>query len=325
MERLSMIVDKPGMCWGGQVTAVHPIEGADRIIRAEVVCGKGGKWSCVLPKGTKAGATVIVFMPDAIVPKMPETEFMEKYDWRVKMVRLKGCPSEVLAIPRNVVVGADYTQGLGVRKYEKEIPAQLAGDIAGNFPSFIPKTDELNFQVVPHFLKALEGNEYYITVKYDGSSQTIFKHEDHFGACSRNWELKTGVVWELIKRYDLESRIPNGLAIQWECIGPGIQGNPLKLKGADCRVFSAYNITAKEYMGLPGLTRVCRELNLPMVDVVERGTWEPKTDDELREMARGNYTESGKPREGIVIRPREAMRVDSQSLSFKVINLDYGK
>lgn len=43
-------------------------------------------------------------------------------------------------LPLNV--GDDVTELLGIQKYEQPIPANLAGKVRGNFPSFIPKTDQ---------------------------------------------------------------------------------------------------------------------------------------------------------------------------------------
>jgi RNA ligase (TIGR02306 family) len=321
-----MIIEKDGMCWTGIVDKVSDIPKADKIKRVEVVCGKGGKWSCVMDKDTKVGDRVIVFLHDAIVPNMPETAFMEKHKWRVKMMRLRGCPSEVLAIKggNTFVVGADITKVLGVKKYEKDIPTCIGGDVVGNFPSFIPKTDEHNFQRVPEMLSALEGKRCYGTVKYDGTSQTFFSYNGKIGACSRNWELKESdtAAWRLVKRYNLDT-IKTNVGVQWECVGPKIQNNPLQLSEVDARVFNVYDIDNKEYLGLEDMIVFCKNFNLPMVEVVMQETWEKYSDDDIRELATGNYTESGKTREGIVVRPTVPMRVDGESLSFKIINLDY--
>jgi hypothetical protein len=274
--------------------------------------------------GTQVDQPVLVFLPDAIVPQWESLAFMEKHKWRVRPMRLRGCPSEVLAIPcEGIKIGVDYTEEYEVQKYEKELPAQLHGQARGNFPPFVPKTDEPNFQGVPEMLEALEGLEYYSTVKYDGSSQTVFNYDGRVGGCSRNLELNTGAVWDLIRRYELETKLPEGLAVQWECVGPGIQKNPLKLKEIDCRVFTAYDIVEHRRMGYDQLVTVCTDLALPMAEVVDTGIWVAKTDDELRDMARGKYTESQGEREGLVVRPKVPRRVGQMPLSFKIINLDY--
>ena len=59
------------------------------------------------------------------------------------------------------------------------------GDCRGNFPSFIPKTDEMRVQSVPEVLDEIHGLPYVITLKYDGTSSTfcIDPLDDEFHAC----------------------------------------------------------------------------------------------------------------------------------------------
>ena len=77
-----MIVQKANMAWVGRIQGLSPIAKADRIMRAEVVCGKGGRWSGVVRKGeVQEGDQVVVFLPDSIVPDIPALAFMESR-WR---------------------------------------------------------------------------------------------------------------------------------------------------------------------------------------------------------------------------------------------------
>jgi hypothetical protein len=84
---------------------------------------------------------------------------------------------------------------LGITKYEEPETAG-SGLIAGEFPSFMYKTDEPNaLNLVSHIKKVIsEGQELGITIKRDGSSHTTyFKLEDgewRFGICSRSQEKK---------------------------------------------------------------------------------------------------------------------------------------
>lgn len=329
-----MIVEKEGMAWIGKIVATAPIPGADKIKRADVICGAGGKWSGVVAVEIPIESDVVVFLPDSIVPDHPNLEFMKKHKHRVKMMRLKGCPSEVLIMPYeaffinpNKEIGLDVTNLLGVKKYEKEPPPDIGGRPAGAFPLFVPKTDELNFQKVPEFRDALVGNEFYSTVKYDGTSHTVYHNAGQFGACSRNWEIQeneNSVIWKLIEKYELKYLLPllGNIAVQWECIGPSIQSNPLGLSEIEIRVFNAYDIDTKEYVSLPALINTANFLNLPMAEIEREGIYHDMPDDELRDWAKGTYP-NGNQREGIVIRPKNPMRVGQQRLSFKVINLDY--
>lgn len=308
----------------GKIVKVDPIEKADRLESATVVCGHAGKWMGVVPKGDfSIGDLCNVFLQDAVLPGgREEWSFMEKRHWRVSMAKFRGAPSECLILKTIIPgeVGDDIAEILGVAKYEKPEPVTLGGDAAGDFPWFIQKTDEPNFQTVPEMVAELVGKQSYATVKYDGTSCTAYRHLGKFGVCSRNLERKEGnnTYWEMARKYNLES-IGDDLALQFEIVGPGIQGNPLGLKKTEIRVFSLWNCTDRHFCNLLSLMAQCVIMKLPMVEVIKQWDSFPSyTDDELRGLAEGFYP-NGKPREGIVIRESRGGR----PISFKVINLDY--
>jgi len=84
---------------------------------------------------------------------------------------------------------------LGITKYEEPETAG-SGLIAGEFPSFMYKTDETNaLNIVDHIKRIIsEGQELGITLKRDGSSHTtyfkIIDGEYKSGVCSRSQEKK---------------------------------------------------------------------------------------------------------------------------------------
>jgi len=247
------------------------------------------------------------------------------------MARFGGVPSEVLILPLTVTgeVGDDISEVRGVKKYEKPLPANLAGQVYGNFPTHLmPKTDEPNFQSVPEMVEWLRGKQVYITVKADGSSATVYKLDGHFGCCSRNLELKetyNNAIWQLAKRYKLAEVLPDGVAIQFETIGEGIQGNPMGIKGVDCRVFNLYDIAAHEYLNGQTVRDLCQKYGIPMVDIVDWDkTFDFTSDEAIRRYAEGLYP-NGKQREGVVIRPMAESRIGNARVSIKAINLLYGK
>jgi len=319
-----------GLAYIGKVIEVIPIEGADRIESLKVVCGSGGLWRGSAQKGQFAiGDLCEVYLQDTLLPQEERFAFMEKHKWRVRMMRFKGTPSEVLIMPplehTFKDIGLDITGLRGVTKYEKPMPANMSGDTLGWFPTFIPKTDEPNFQSVPAMVQWLRGKPFYSTVKADGSSATVYKHQGHFGCCSRNLELKDtpgNAVWQIAREYELADAIPDGIAIQFEVAGPGIQGNPLGLKKVEPRLFNVYDIEGHRYLGIDALT-IWKD-TLPMVDLIERNRpFDFGSDEDLRKYAEGLYP-NGKPREGVVIRPMEEARMDTgERVSFKVINLLY--
>jgi RNA ligase (TIGR02306 family) len=227
------------------------------------------------------------------------------------------------------VVGDDITVEAGVTKYEKPIPVSMGGEIAAAFPSFIPKTDELLFQRVPEMLAALTGQVYCVTLKADGTSCTAYKWQGRFGVCSRNWELKetTGnVYWRVANQYALPEKLPEGYAVQFEVVGPSIQGNPMGWGQPDMRLFNVYNIQEKRYLGAADASAFSHGLGLRLVDVVKQPTEVFSPDIDLRKLSEQKY-ENGKHAEGIVIRPlrEQTVVVDGKAerLSFKVINLLY--
>ena len=89
----------------------------------------------------------------------------------------------------------DLAEMLGVTKYEEPETAG-SGLAAGEFPSFMYKTDEPNaLNLVSHIKRVIEeGQELGITIKRDGSSHTTyFKLEGdewRVGVCSRSMEKK---------------------------------------------------------------------------------------------------------------------------------------
>jgi len=322
-----MIYESPKLVYVGKVIDMQPIENADFIVSATVVCGHGGKWKGIVRKADlKLDDKCIVFLPDSIIPQSPEMQFMEASNWRVKMRKFKGAPSEVLITPypsllEDMPVGSEITQQMGVTKYHKPVPAHLQGIALGFFPDFIPKTDELNYQMHGKHVDSLVGEPYYITEKADGSSSTAYRYKGHFGVCSRNLELvrdeKNG-YWEVAMHYKLEDHLPEGIAVQWETCGPGVQKNPMGFDKLDGLLFSAYNIEERRYLNLQELIHLSNYLKFPMCTITEVGLSFSKEGIELK--GEGIYL-NGKQREGVVIRSQR--NHGNHPISFKVINLNY--
>lgn len=320
------------LAYVGQITKIEPITGADKIVRAEVNCFEGGSWSGVVQKDEfKIGGLCIVYLQDALLKPDPSYAFLEKWGWRIKMQRLRGVPSECLIVPYNlpnpINPGSDLTEFLGVTKYEKPIPMELAGSVVGNMPHGIPITDEQNFQRVPDIVKALVGRPYYITEKADGTSGTWYWYNGTFGCCGRNYEYKEGgsVFWRLARKYDVISKVTKNLALQFEAVGPSIQDNNLKLKEIEVRAFTLYDIDRHEYLGYEELCSFTSLIGVPMVRIVEQGDcFAEFSNDDLRKLAEIKYPNGGHA-EGIVVRPKVEDRVNNERLSFKIINLLYKK
>ena len=327
----------------GMMRDVIPIPGADKIEAVSAVCGSGGRWCGVVQKGQfVVDSPCQVYLQDSLLPQTSEFAFMERYGYRVRMAKFRGMPSEALIWPQTISgnVGDDVTEQAGVTKYEKPIPTCLSGEVYGNFPSFIPKTDEPNFQSVPEMVDVLKGKPYFATVKIDGSSGTVYRLDGHFGVCSRNWELREtegNAFWRCMT--ELWRNIPKGYAVQFEVAGPGIQGNAMGLKAIQPFAFQVWDITERRYLCYHDFHDFCERLRLPTVDEILAGPLNLfDSDDALRAYAEGTY-QNGRQREGIVIRPQEEMWLPAiaglndhcsvgissinRRLSFKVLNLLY--
>lgn len=318
----------------GKVIEVKPIENADRIESVNVICGSGGIWWGVAQKNQFAvGDNCEVYLQDSLLPHTERFAFMEKTCWRVRICRFRGALSECLVMPQVLdgAVGDDVTDISGVTKYEKLLPANIGGELAGFFPSFIPKTDELNVQVVPEMVAALQGKPYYATIKVDGCSATVFKWQGHFGVCSRNYELKpsdTNALWLLARQYDLEKKLPEGFSVQCETAGPSIQGNPLGLTKIDWQCFNVFDIVNKKYLdGLAASDFCILKLGLPFVEPIVTEPIFTMNVDELRVLAEKQVYHNGKPAEGIVVRPTKEETIvignEVRRLSFKAVNSLY--
>lgn len=311
----------------GTVTAIHSIQGADRIQQAIVSCGDEGTWSGVVAKDIDLFSRVVVFLQDAILPPSDRWAFMESHKWRVRMARFKGVPSECVIIQALggeslLLDGDDVTEIMGVTKHEKPIPAAIAGDVRGNFPSFIPKTNEENFQRIRNLDDLMDGWDWVATLKYDGTSCTVYNDEEGMHVCSRNLELKEvtasgagNVYWQAARKHGLD-RIPHGMALQFEVYGPGIQGNPLGASEVSIAAFTLHSIRDGERSHFGALVGLCQNLRLPLAAIICSGSGAIESD-QIREIADGVSYAEGKPAEGVVFRSLNS------NWSFKAINLNY--
>lgn len=305
-----------------QITAITDIPGADLIALATI---QG--WQVIVKKTEfSVGDACLFFEIDSFLPLEPRYEFLKKttkFDgkegYRLKSMKMRSCLSQGLALPLSMFpeitkpkVDFDYSEKLGVIKYDNEIqtyqgkPGLKAGKARGNFPSFIPKTDQPRIQNLTTYFSALVDEEFEETLKLDGSSMTCYKigHTPtlwekvksifgikykpyHFGVCSRNLELKPTAnqvhtfnnqgkesiydqsdFWTAAYKYRFEDKLPEGYAIQGELIGPKIQANQEKVEELEFYCFDVYNIHTGEYLIPSERREFCALHNIPHVPVV---------------------------------------------------------
>ena len=206
--------------------------------------------------------------------------------------------------------------------------------VKGNFPSFIPKTDQPRIQNMKrNWEDKLRFENWEISEKLDGSSMTVYVRylevdgnlQVERGVCSRNLDLKYDVnnsFWEAAIKQELHHRIAStgrSLAIQGELIGEGIQGNSYKYFGRKFYCFDIYDIDNQCYLLPLERHRLLNELNIDSVPVVYMNThFESLSIDDLLKEAEGKSAMSAKPkpeREGLVFKS-----MTDRDLSFKVIS-----
>lgn len=316
-----------------EILELKPIEGADRIEVATIL-----GWKVVVKKGEfEVGDWCVYFEIDSQLPERDWCEFLRERKFRIKTAKMRGQISQGLALPLslfdlpNVEPGDDLTDLLGVTKHDpyarfdrvKAVPA----DTLGPFPDYlVPRTDETRVQSRPKVVEELYGKPYYISLKYDGQSGTYINHpEKGFMVCSRGrWLAESETTWwKVAKKYELDSKIPVGYAVQGEVCGPGIQHNKLGYEDYEFRVFNIYKL-GEGYLDFNDMLDKCTEWKIPHVLIIEHGTHFEYSVTDLLELAQGRY-ESGYHREGIVIRPQHEQHSEALRgrMSFKAINNDF--
>ena len=328
-----------------KIKAIRPHTNADNLELATVL-----GWQVVVKKGEfKPDDLVVYIVIDTVLPEKPEFEFLRNKHFRIKPIRLRGEESagicfqtSILAKPMHelpegacddwayVEEGQDVTELLGIKHYEKPIPAELAGQAVGMFPSFLIITDEDNLRTYPDAVPELYSCPFYITRKDDGCSGTFFVNGDEFGVCSRRIHLKeneTNGFWRMARKYDLENAIKKAfpgesIAVQGEVCGPAIQDNHIGLPELELHIFNLFDIKNRNYMSYDKLKEFCLNYNLTMVTVIEEGNSYSYTVEELVKLASVQIYPNGFPAEGIVIRPKEGFKskVLKKSWSGKVLN-----
>lgn len=318
-----------------KIAGVRPIPEADAI---ECVTVDG--WDVVTKKGEFSVGDMVVYLeidswvPTELAPFLSKgkepREFNGVKGERLRTVKLRGQISQGLILPLSVLPrslgfefsateGEDVTGWLCIQKWERPINPQLAGLAKGNFPSFIPKTDQERIQNIKHVLED-QYEHYEITIKLDGSSFTAYHRDGEVGVCSRNLELKPSddnAFWRVARKYGvLELLAARGnYAIQGELIGPGIQGNQEKLEDLEMYVFDVFDIDAQSYLTAEKRYRFLQDTELQHVPIVSPYTAIPQTLEKVLAMAEGPSLNPKANREGLVFKSTR-----NPALSFKAIS-----
>ena len=326
-----------------KISNILPIEGRDKICIYRV-----NGWQVIDTIGKYGIGDMVIFLeidswvPTTIAPFLSKGKEPREFEGikgeRLKTIRLGGVLSQGLLLPLEILgkpyeiftigkgcEGTDVTEDLKILKWEKPIPACLAGQVKGNFPNEIPKTEATRIQNVKDWEVISKTHTFEITEKLHGSSCTFYlDNNNEFHVCSRNLNLKedeNNAYWKVAKKYNVEQKMKElglkGIAIQGELIGENINGNQYKVNGLDFYVFNIFNVNVNGgvYISAKVRTLWCDALQLkqvPELSVV--------ISSEIQEMlmkAEGNSCLNGSEREGFVLKSQEDTSLIIKAISNK--------
>lgn len=158
--------------------------------------------------------------------------------------------------PEELEEGIDLTEILSIEKYEPPVSDGTLGEIISH-EWYVPKTDEERIQVcaenvLPVYMNKNK-NDWYATIKLDGTSCTAGLFDDAFLIGGRNqWYKDENMYTITVKKYksnngnleealkDYQKITGQYVVFQGELCGPGIQGNKLGLKEKEWYIFNAF-------------------------------------------------------------------------------------
>lgn len=334
-----------------RIAEVRPIEGADAIEHYRV----NGWWVVDKKDAYKIGDLVVYleldsWLPHELAPFISKGKEPREYNGvkgeRLRTIKLRGAVSQGLLLPLRPLfadwsdenfkkvflddetrVGDDLTESLNIQKWEPPIPAQLAGKMKGNFPSWARKTDQERCQNIwPEISEHIElGTRFEVTLKMDGSSASYgISPENEYMVCSRNLSLKTdqenNTFVDVGRKYEIEDKLKSygkSIMISGELMGPGIQKNQEKLKDHQLFIFDIFDPSIGSYIPSKDRIEIVEKLGFQHVPILFRCVTlsELKIDslDSLLKFAEGPSLNASH-REGVVFKS-----VDG-NFSFKAIS-----
>ncbi len=284
-----------------RIDALLPIQGADRIVVAEIV-----GWKCVVNKDDfKVGDLAVYYCEDSI-PNLedPNLQFLkDKGIKRIKIMKLRGVVSQGLLGPlkwlegkvpdiSQVKEGDDVTEILQVKKYVRaeemeqyngyNKQGKMLSEFTEHFPKEVPKTDENRLQGNLKYLYDIVGRDIVITRKEDGCSCTFVFNAGKFSVCGRNFtwlegNLNSGHYFHIEKKYKVGENmtaLARNIGIQGEVIGPKVNGNKMNLTELDFEVFNIFDIDTKQYLDYDQVSQICATLKLKQVPLLYSGKTE---------------------------------------------------
>ena len=301
-------------------------------------------WEVVIAKGQfQKDEKIIYFEIDSLLPNDKSWAApMKGNKFRVKSKKLAGALSQGFIAKLSILkdydtefnetkyeIGYNLTELLNIVKYDNNADFNYKKvKPLESFPDkLMTRSDEPRIQSNQQYLEIFKDKPYYITLKYDGMSGTFLFVDDEFYICSRNTRVNSGPYLQIAKKYKIEEKLKSfnkQYAIQGECYGPNIIKNFLGVKEVEFVVFTIKDLKNNRYLDMQELIDLCEKMELPMVKILEKGDKFNYTEEQLKEIAKGNYEGTDNPREGIVLRLQKDWYPDEDNrYSFKYVNDDF--
>jgi RNA ligase (TIGR02306 family) len=335
-----------------QITPIVDLRAHPNADRLEIATVLG--WDVIVVKDYfKVGEEIVFIEVDSMIPKeaawldeRTRSKIRAKNEYfRVVTTKIRDVYSQGLIVNIDDIEkitgpipmhNKDLRNILGIVRYVKpDVDDYCANlDDATPFPSHLfPRSCEKRVQSTPKNFNALRGQEYWATLKIDGTSATYSILDDKFLVCSRNQVkglvpfpekgtfpesndlyINTGYRCNIYKVL-LENPY---IAIQGEVYGTKISVNRLNVKCVHFAVYHIYDVGKHIAWTYPEMVKFCEENKLEVVPLIEHGILgDDDTITKAVERSKGVYPGTKNVREGLVWR-----NADNRN-SFKVINPDY--
>ena len=228
------------------VASVSPADNSDHLDVVRV-----RNWQCLVRRGEfHVGQPVVYMEVDAALPvDDPRFSFLRDRGTKkmpdgtevhvLRTIKLRGTYSQGLVLPDELFEGSLPN----IQKWEPPVPGGSSPAKGTFLTQYASKTDSERVQNINDRTWAeIQEREWIATEKVDGSSLTMIKDVDgNPRVCSRNWEVSEGGVhFTTAHKTGFFDLMPNGMVVQGEIVGPGVQNNPLKLNETRLLIFDVW-------------------------------------------------------------------------------------
>lgn len=325
------------------VGAIKPIPKAERI-----ECAIVGGWPVCVKKGAfQVGQRAVYFEIDSFLPQgNPHWEFLMKdhateykgvTGRRLKTVEQRGQLSQGLLMSldvlppqmRDLPVGTDVSQALGVSKYEKPLTDELMQISEGYRPGHVPGTDLHRVQNLVEeglFEQYCETTHaWQVTEKLEGESTHYAVLDGKLLACSAQLSFKDlpgNPRWDIARSLGLAPKLAQykNIVLQGEVVGPGFEGNHYQLQKPEFYLYRVLFLDEGRFMAPQERMKFAQELGIKHVPVLRENFFLDRgvQPEQLLELANGpSALNPAKRREGLVFENR------GENISFKAISDRY--